>query len=138
MNDFELDPRLERDCLVLGSMNISMLLLMNNALVPWLILVPRTSNTEITELSAEEQASLLEEINILSAFIKNNFEIKKLNIASIGNIVSQLHVHVVGRHPSDFCWPGVVWGVQDKKMYTKKQVNEIILALREQLGDNFI
>jgi len=138
MNDFELDPVLKRDCLVLGRMNISMLLLMNNALVPWLILVPCTSNTEISEMSAKEQAGLLDEINILSAFIKNNFEVKKLNIASIGNIVSQLHVHVVGRHPSDYCWPGVVWGVQEKKVYTHKQVNEIILALRQQLGDNFI
>jgi len=110
---------------------------MNNALVQWLILVPCTSKTEITDLPAEDQASLLEEINILSGFIKSNFEITKLNIASIGNIVSQLHVHVVGRHPSDYCWPGVVWGVQEKKMYTNEQVNEIILALREQLGDNF-
>lgn len=137
MNEFELDPRLEKDCLVLGRMKVSMLLLMNNALVPWFILVPRTSKTEITELSAEEQASLLKEINILSAFIKSNFEITKMNIASIGNIVSQLHVHMVGRHPLDYCWPGVVWGVQDKKKYTNKQVNEIMLALTEQLGDYF-
>ena len=137
MKDFVLDHRLEKDCLVLGKKNISMLLLMNNALVPWLILVPCTSKTEITDLSAEDQASLLEEINILSGFIKSNFEITKLNIASIGNIVSQLHVHVVGRHSSDYCWPGVVWGVQEKKIYTNKQVNKITLAMREQLGDSF-
>ena len=137
MKDFVLDHRLEKDCLVLGKMNISMLLLMNNALVPWLILVPCTSKTEITDLSAEDQASLLEEINILSGFIKSNFEITKLNIASIGNIVSQLHVHVVGRHSSDYCWPGVVWCVHEKKIYTNKQVNKITLAMREQLGDSF-
>jgi diadenosine tetraphosphate (Ap4A) HIT family hydrolase len=137
MKEFEIDHRLEKDCLVLGRMNISKLLLMNNALVPWLILVPRTSKTEITELSAAEQASLVEEINILSGFIKSNFEISKLNIASIGNIVSQLHIHVVGRHSSDYCWPGVVWGAQEKKLYTDEQVNEIVLALKEQLGDNF-
>lgn len=136
MNNFALDPRLEKDCLVLGRMSLSMLLLMDNALVPWFILVPRTSKSEVFDLSAEDQASLLEEINVLSAFIKNNFETSKINIASIGNIVSQLHVHVVGRDPSDYCWPGVVWGVQEKKAYTDQQVNEILTALREQLDES--
>ena len=138
MNSFELDPRLEKDCLVLGRLDISMLLLMNNALVPWFILVPGTYKTEIIDLSEAEQASLLEEINILSAFIKSNFEVTKLNTASIGNIVGQLHVHVVGRHPSDYCWPGVVWGTKERKKYTDTQVSEIIVALKQQFGNKFI
>lgn len=135
MNDFELDARLAKDCLILGKLNTSLLLLMNNSLAPWFILVPQTSETELTDLSPADQAGLLEEINLLSAFIKGNFEISKLNIAAIGNIVGQLHVHVVGRDPSDFCWPNVVWGTSEQKPYTTERVNEITAALREQLGD---
>ncbi len=135
MSDFELDPRLSEDCLVLGRLNISQLLLMNNSLVPWFILVPQTSETEIIDLSKSEQADLLEEINWLSVFVRNNFELSKLNIAAIGNIVSQLHVHVVGRDPSDYCWPNVVWGQSERKPYTAEQVDEISSALEQQLAD---
>lgn len=138
MEKFELDPRLDNDCLVMGSMDISVLLLMNNALVPWFILVPRTSKTEFVDLSAPDQSRVVEETNIIAAFIKENFNATRLNIASIGNIVSQLHVHIVGRDPSDFCWPAVVWGQQEKKLYTDKEVNKIIGALRDQLGKKFI
>ena len=138
MNDFELDARLANDCLILGKLNTSLLLLMNNSLVPWFILVPQTSETELTDLSPADQAGLLEQINLLSAFIKGYFEISKLNIAAIGNIVSQLHVHVVGRDPSDFCWPNVVWGTSERKPYTTERVSEITTALCEQFGDKFI
>ncbi len=137
MNNFELDPRLAKDCLVLGKLNISLLLLMNNLLVPWFILVPQTSEMEITDLSPSDQAGLLEEINLLSAFIKENFDISKLNIAAIGNIVAQLHVHVVGRDPADYCWPNVVWGTSERKPYTAEQINQITAALSEQLGNKF-
>ena len=138
MNDFELDARLAKDCLILGKLNTSLLLLMNNSLVPWFILVPQTSETELTDLSLSDQNNLLEEINLVSTFIKGNFEISKLNIAAIGNIVSQLHVHVVGRDPSDFCWPNVVWGTSERKPYTTERVSEITTALCEQFGDKFI
>ena len=135
MDNFELDPRLANDCLVLGKINISLLLLVNNSLLPWFILVPKTSVTEMTDLSASDQADLMEEINLLSAFIKGNFKISKLNIAAIGNIVSQLHIHIVGRDPSDFCWPNVVWGTHEREPYTDERINEITTALNEQLGD---
>ena len=108
MAGLELDSRLARDCIVLGRLDISQLLLMNNALVPWFILVPVTTETEIVDLSAQDQARLLQEINLLSGFIKENFNITKLNTAAIGNVVSQLHIHVVGRDPADYCWPDVV------------------------------
>ncbi len=137
MTNFELDPRLARDCLVLGELNISLLLLMNNSLLPWFILAPQTSEVEITDLSRTEQADLLEEINLLSVFVKENFDVSKLNIAAIGNIVSQLHVHVVGRAPSDYCWPNVVWGSSERKLYTAERISEITVALNEQLGDRF-
>lgn len=138
MKNFELDPRLAADCLVVGKLDISLLLLVNNSLVPWFILVPQTVETEVTDLPPSAQASLLEEINVLSAFVKGTFDVSKLNIAAIGNIVSQLHIHVIGRTPSDFCWPNVVWGTKERKPYTAERVNEIITALNEELGDKFI
>ena len=137
MDNFELDPRLANDCLVLGKLNISLLLLVNNSLLPWFILVPKTSVTEMTDLSPSDQASLLEEINLLSAFVKGNFNISKLNIAAIGNIVSQLHIHIVGRDPSDFCWPNVVWGTNEREPYATDKIDEITAALSEQLGVKF-
>ena len=137
MDNFELDPRLANDCLVLGKLNISLLLLVNNSLLPWFILVPKTSVAEMTDLSPSDQADLLEEINLLSTFVKGNFNISKLNIAAIGNIVSQLHIHIVGRDPSDFCWPNVVWGTNDREPYTTDKIDEITAALSEQLGVKF-
>jgi diadenosine tetraphosphate (Ap4A) HIT family hydrolase len=135
MDNFELDSRLANDCLVLGELNVSLLLLVNNSLLPWFILVPKTSVTEVTDLTPSDQAELLEEINLLSAFVKGNFNISKLNVASIGNIVSQLHIHVVGRDPSDFCWPNVVWGTSEREPYTSEKVNEISMVLCEKFGD---
>ena len=135
MSNFELDQRLARDCLQLGKLKISHLLLMNNALVPWFILVPETDRIELTELSQEDQIQVLEEINLVSKFVKTNFQISKLNTAAIGNIVSQLHIHIIGRHPQDFCWPNVVWGTQQREPYTEKAINKIKKDIHEQLGD---
>ena len=137
MNDFELDPRLANDCLILGQSDLSLALLNKNALVPWLILVPRTRETEIIDLPVADQARVLEEINRLSRFIKTNFTITKLNIAAIGNIVSQLHIHVIGRDPADYCWPNVVWGTSERKAYTEQQIDEITRSFQQQLGDLF-
>ena len=137
MNNFELDTRLAEDCLILGKLDLSQLLLMNNSLVPWFILVPDTIQTEMTDLPQADQNILLNEINLMSSFVKENFDISKLNIAAIGNIVSQLHIHIVGRDPSDYCWPNVVWGTQEKELYTDIQVEKIASALCEQLGSKF-
>jgi len=137
MYKFELDSRLSNNCHILGKLNISLLLMMNNSLVPWFILVPNTSVTEMTDLSETDQATLLKEINLMSNFVKGNFDISKLNIAAIGNIVSQCHVHVIGRDPSDYCWPNVVWGTKEKEPYTDERVKEITALLVDQLGSRF-
>ena len=136
-NDFVLDARLANDCLILGKLDLSLLLLMNNSLVPWFILVPNTNKTEMTELPLPDQDTLLKEINLISGYIKANFGISKLNTAAIGNIVNQLHIHIVGRDPSDYYWPNVVWGENEKKPYTDNQVTVISTALTEQLGKKF-
>ena len=133
MDHFKLDSRLANDCLVLGELKISLLLLVNNSLLPWFILVPKTSAKEVTDLSRSDQDALLDEVNLLAAFVKTNFSIAKLNIAAIGNIVSQLHIHVVGRDPSDYCWPDVVWGSKEREPYTAEMIDEITASVNEQL-----
>jgi len=95
---FKLDSRLDNDCFTLGQLKTSRLLLLNNSLVPWFILVPETSATEIYELPHAQQLELLDEINLLSNHLKQNFAVDKLNVAAIGNIVNQMHIHIVGRN----------------------------------------
>ncbi|HEY9052765.1 MAG TPA: HIT domain-containing protein, partial [Gammaproteobacteria bacterium] len=108
MTNFSLHPQLEKDCHILGKLDLCHILLLNNALVPWFILVPETSITEFHKLEQQQQHLLLAEINRISGFIENNFDVTKLNTATIGNIVRQMHIHIIGRHEKDFAWPGVV------------------------------
>ncbi|MCU7851522.1 MAG: HIT family protein [Candidatus Thiodiazotropha sp. (ex Monitilora ramsayi)] len=129
-NTFVLDDRLSQDCHILAELSFSRLLLMNNALFPWFILVPRVEVTEIHELSASQQQKLMEETDLLSRFVQQTFSPYKLNVAAIGNIVRQMHIHIVGRKTDDTCWPGVVWGVSQKTAYNQVQLNEISHALK--------
>jgi len=137
MEKFILDTRLANDCIVLGKLDSSLLLLMDNSLIPWFILVPETSETEFIDLSHAEQARLLKEINLVSTFIREHFNCSKLNIGAIGNIVSQLHIHIIGRDPSDYCWPKVVWGEKEKELYSDEQIESIRTLVKHYLGDQF-
>jgi diadenosine tetraphosphate (Ap4A) HIT family hydrolase len=128
--DFTLDERLAQDCHLLAELPLCELLLMNNALLPWFILVPRVSVIEIHELPQDQQSGLLEEINLVSRFVQQTFAPDKLNTAAIGNIVRQLHVHVVARRYDDICWPDVVWGVQQREAYDQTALNAITRQLR--------
>ena len=125
MQIVELDSRLQKDSYILGTMNESILLLSRNAHFPWFILVPDTKETEFYKLEQEQQHLLLSQVNKLSAFIERRFAIDKLNVAAIGNIVSQMHIHVIGRHQKDPCWPGVVWGCEQFKAYAEGEVETI-------------
>jgi len=137
MEAFTLDPRLAKDCIVLAESDTSLLLLMNNALVPWFILVPRTSETELHALDALTQAALLQEINLLASKVKTIFAVDKLNVAAIGNVVQQLHVHVIGRRRTDYCWPHVVWGRSEREPYTPAAITELMQKLLPHLRDTF-
>lgn len=130
MDEFKLDSRLARDCHVLGKLDGSYLLLMDNVLYPWLILVPETTQTQFHRLASGQQQQLLEQMNQLCRFIENHFQVSKLNTGCIGNIVSQLHIHMVGRHQADACWPGVVWGQADKQAYPLDEVQRISQLLQ--------
>lgn len=92
---------------------------------PWFVLVPHTAETELYRLSPEQQQQLLKLINIMSQFIQTHFDVDKLNIASIGNVVSQMHIHIVGRSKKDPCWPGVVWGCMEFEEYDEEQLTSI-------------
>lgn len=130
---FELNPRLAQDCTVVGRLDLSLLLLMNNALLPWLIVVPKCDKTELTDLSNTDQARVLVEINLVSSFLKNNYPGCKLNIATIGNVVSQLHVHIIARQEKDFCWPDVVWGQAESRQYSATEMKSLTEKLTDQL-----
>lgn len=108
---FALDPRLEQDTLLLGDFPLSRLLLMNDARYPWFILVPRREDvTELFQLDVDDQQALWREATLLAEVLKDTFRADKMNVANLGNVVSQLHMHVIVRRRGDDAWPGPVWG----------------------------
>lgn len=116
--DFALDPRLEADTLHIGDLALSRVLLMDDARFPWLILVPRRPDvSEITDLAEADAAALWEEIRLTTGVMQALAKPDKVNVAALGNVVSQLHVHVVGRFRSDPAWPGPVWGHGSRTPY---------------------
>ena len=137
MDAFSLDPQLANDCFVLAESDTSLLLLMNNALVPWFILVPKTQETELHALNGAMLSALLQEINLLASTVKRLLAVDKLNIATIGNVVQQLHVHVIGRRHTDYCWPNVVWGRPEREPYTEIALAELVQKLLSQVSDTF-
>jgi diadenosine tetraphosphate (Ap4A) HIT family hydrolase len=127
--NIELDSRLQADAYRLGEFDNSLLLLSKNALFPWFILVPDSRETEYHKLDPALQASLQQHINAIARFIEMHFNTDKINIATIGNVVSQLHIHIIGRHQHDACWPGVVWGSTLFEAYASEQLDNIKIQL---------
>ena len=107
---FSIDNQLLHDTHYLIEKNGFHLLLHKNASIPWVIIVPVTDVIEVFDLSQLQQQNLNELIKQISTYLQQEFSVAKMNVAAIGNIVSQLHVHVVGRKNGDAYWPGVVWG----------------------------
>ena len=127
---FTLDARLAEDCYLLAELELSQLLLMNNALLPWFILAPRVEVVEIHQLSPHQQWILLEEINLLSHFVEQHYTTDKLNVGAIGNIVRQMHIHIIGRNSDDPWWPGVVWGAQQNERYDQRKLDDLAELLK--------
>jgi diadenosine tetraphosphate (Ap4A) HIT family hydrolase len=107
---FVLHPQLETDTHRLGRFDLCHLLLHRNAAVPWFILVPETDLPDLLDLPVAQQRLAMDEASRISAFIKRELDWPKVNFGAIGNLVPQLHLHVVGRRPGDACWPAPVWG----------------------------
>lgn len=125
-------PQLLKDCIVLGRFPLSHLLLMRDANYPWFILVPdREEIVEIYQLSEQDQAQLLRESSFLSEFLMKRFNGDKMNIAALGNIVSQCHLHHVVRYHTDAVWPVPIWGQLPAKVYSDEALNDVILKLNE-------
>lgn len=122
-----IDPKLINDCFYVTELELSIVLLMNDCNYPWLILVPKYVQAyDLTDLDYIKQRVLLEEINLCGEFLKENFQVDKLNIASLGNVVRQLHVHVIARSNTDLTYPKPVWGNSIAKPYQLSIANKII------------
>ena len=121
----KLHSQLQSDCYTLGQINGSTLLLHKNALIPWFILVPDTTVNELYKLEENHQIRVQKTITQLANFVETHFETDKLNIATIGDIVPQLHIHVIGRFTDDFCWPAPVWGQADFAEYNEQDLQSI-------------
>ena len=115
---FILDNRLKADTLFVGDLPLSRVLLMNNAYFPWVILVPRIEGiSELFQLTEEDLLNFHNESNYFLEAMSNAYNADKMNIASLGNIVSQLHTHVIVRYKNDEAWPGPVWSFQKTQKY---------------------
>jgi len=131
-------PLLIDDCLLLGRFTLCHLLLMRDANYPWFILVPdREGIAEIYELSEADQQQLLRESSLLSAAMVAAFSPDKLNIAALGNVVPQLHVHHIARYHADAAWPTPVWGRVVAKAYSEDGLAAVVQSLESKLTEGF-
>ncbi|SDS72483.1 Diadenosine tetraphosphate (Ap4A) hydrolase [Halopseudomonas xinjiangensis] len=135
---FELHPQLAQDCITVGDLPLSRVLLTNDAQYPWLILVPRREDvTEIFELSEGDQRQLHTETTAVAHALKDAFGADKMNIAALGNMVSQLHVHVIVRYRGDISWPAPVWGKFPAVHYTDEARQQRLDTLRAVFDKDF-
>lgn len=135
---FILDSRLEQDTLPIGDFPLCRLLLMNDAQYPWFILVPRREAvSELFQLDAADQQQLWRETTVFAEIVKDSFGADKMNVATLGNVVSQLHMHVIARARDDAAWPSPVWGRHQPKPYTQDQAAAIRARLKTVLTDQF-
>lgn len=129
---FELHPQLEKDCLVLGNFKLSTVLLVNDSNYPWLILVPRRDGIkEIFQLKPADQSQLLSESSALASTLDDYFSADKINIAALGNMVPQLHIHHIVRYKTDSAWPKPIWGAVAGVPYTADEQHERIKVLQQ-------
>ncbi len=134
MADFQLDPRLAADSVFIADGPLSQMRLVDDARFPWLLLVPRVGDvSEWLELDGTRQRLLLAEINRAGTLVRAQPGVEKLNIGALGNIVRQLHVHLVGRHAGDAAWPGPVWGSGAAQRHQPMLLEERIAYWRAQL-----
>jgi len=128
--DFTLHPQLATDTHLLLDLKYSQVLLHKNATIPWIIIVPKTALTEFYELPSSTQELINAMIKNIASYFKAEYQTVKMNIAAIGNLVPQLHIHVIGRKPGDACWPDVVWGCEYfYKDYSEKCIDRLKLHL---------
>ncbi len=135
MNEFVLDERLARDSVSIAITGLCDLRLMKDRRWPWLLLVPRRSGiSEVFELTPLDQVLLTFETNMVANVLKKSTGATKINVGALGNIVRQLHVHLIARFEGDPNWPGPVWGHGKAEPYSDEDMNTVIAKLREALS----
>lgn len=130
---FTLHPRLAAGSVELGCLHGCRVLLKNNALFPWLILVPEVVEgiEDLHQLEPAQYGEVMQAVREVSEFVARHFLPDKLNVACIGNQVRQMHIHVVGRSEGDAAWPGVVWSCAEKRAYRDEEIASIVDAWRD-------
>jgi len=135
--EFYLDKRLEEDTFALGDLPLCKVLLMNVSDFPWIIVVPRLANIiEIFDLSTSQQENYRKEITYMASKMSKLYKSDKMNIASLGNIVSQFHTHIIARYKDDAAWPKPVWSLKSMKKY-KKEDSIIEIDKLKRLVDDY-
>ncbi len=136
---FELHPRLAADTVPVGRFPLSLLLLSKDANYPWCILVPQREDVfEIHHLSEEGQRQLIRESCRLAEVMTSVFDAHKMNVAALGNVVRQLHLHHIARFENDPAWPQPIWGQKPESQYTEAQLDDRLEHLRAALvGEDF-
>ena len=135
---FQLHPRLAKGGTPLGTHGICTVLLKNNAIYPWFILIPHvnSSTTDLHHLAHEQYQLVSNSIYQLAQFIESNFSVQKVNIGAIGNIVPQLHIHLIGRTDSDPDWPAPAWGTQYKTSYQPEAIKAVQANFKKHFSDS--
>ncbi len=124
---FTLHPRLEQDTFLIKKLEISQLRLMNDSRYPWVMLVPeRPDVTDLHHLSGTDYAAVMQEIREVSIRMEDLFSPFKMNMGALGNLVPQLHIHIIARDKEDDAWPGPVWGVGEARPYTEPAKNSLL------------
>ena len=132
-----LHPQLKQDCFVIGSFPLSVLLLLNDSRYPWFILVPQRPDIhEIHQLPEADQQQLMRESSLLAECIETEFKADKINVAALGNVVPQLHIHHIVRYRSDPAWPAPVWGKLSALAYSKYDSDTLCMRMRTLLCDS--
>ena len=135
MSEFQLDPRLDADTLAVLDLPLSSLRLSTDGNYPWLVLVPRRPDVvEILDLAPADRARLWDEIERVAEALRALTGADKLNIAALGNVVSQLHVHIIARFRGDAAWPAPIWGKVPAIPLDPERRDALIAALRARLG----
>jgi diadenosine tetraphosphate (Ap4A) HIT family hydrolase len=131
---WSLHPELAQDTVPVGDLALSRVTAMNDANYPWLILVPRRAGvSELIDLSEADRTQLMNEIALAARALKVMTACDKLNVAALGNMVAQLHVHIIARRKNDTAWPRPVWGAVPAKPYAAADLDRFVAALRRKL-----
>ncbi|PCH80652.1 MAG: diadenosine tetraphosphate hydrolase [Hyphomicrobiales bacterium] len=133
MSKFSLNPKIEKDSIPVMDLELSTVRLIRDANYPWLVMIPAKPDlVELIDLNRSDRHLLMDEISEISVILQKITKCHKLNVANLGNIVSQLHVHIIARHTTDPAWPGPVWGAINASTYTVEIQEQLIQSIKSE------